>query len=76
MLKNKTFNFADEIAKFKVINIFKKLKISKNLTSSEQMQALNVLTNYGNQEIFLATLKGTKPAALLSECKQVDNVKD
>lgn len=76
LLKNKTFNFADEIAKFKDINIFKKLKISKNLTSSEQMQALNVLTNYGNQEIFLATLKGTKPTALLSECKQVDNVKD
>lgn len=70
-LKNKSSRIVGEsienLKQLDNFNVFKDLKMCKNLSMAEKKQAFNVLSSPDNKNIFLAVLSGDKPMALMSE---------
>lgn len=55
----------EKLAKIDDFEVFKDLKMCKNLSMEEKQQAFEYINALGNREIFLATLNGNKPMSFL-----------
>lgn len=71
--KNKTPKIAgdtiDKFQHFDDFDVFKDLKMCKNMSLDEKKKAFDVLTTNGNKDLFLSTLHGDKPMSIIGQYK-------
>ena len=64
----------ETLAKIDDFDVFKNLKMCKNLSMAEKEVAYNTLMKCGNKDIFLGTLSGDKPMSILSAVQKIDDM--
>ncbi|MBQ4113820.1 hypothetical protein IJD34_00280 [bacterium] len=64
----------ETLAKIDDFDVFKNLKMCKNLSMAEKETAYKTLMRCGNKDIFLGTLSGDKPMSMLSAVKKIDDI--
>jgi len=65
----------ETIGKLDDFDVFKNLKMCKNLSIEEKELAHKVLIKNGNKEFFLGVLSGEKPMSILASARKIDDLR-